>query len=476
VIDLPVQLGRMFSLDLSDAIEQGTATFLEQEPFRFNFDGADLAHAVEREAFVRLANDPSLLRAYREQGGPVRVLDSYEARVVQLLVPAAQPMLPWSIRTRSLARPAVRWARSHRRISETPVPSQDRPVCLVIGHPKFVRFAMPIIAELGAERVGILALSQDAAAASTSLSVPVSLLDQPSPLRSRRLPHRAHLADLYAAMHQHLRSTHARAVVVFEGNAPSDEVAGAAAHSLGVASVCIQHGWAPITNVGFRNMNHTRMMVWGDGFSDLLAPHNPDQRFVATGNPALDGYEVARFPSIGVEAERGVLFSLQTAAPTIPLKAMVSFLQLIEDAAESLPDIPLLVREHPGHPLADLGLSIPSASNVVDVDPRNTPLLEALDACFAVAAISSTTLLEGIALLRPALVVDELPYSPDVTQWNAGIQTNGRQAALEALVQLADPAVRAAMKPGMESFRDRFFAGASGDAAARIASAIDDVL
>jgi hypothetical protein len=100
VIDLPVELGRMFSLDLSDAIEQGTATFLEQEPFRFNFDGADLAHAVEREAFVRLANDPSLLRAYREQGGPVRVLDSYEARVVQLLVPAAQPMLPWSIRTR----------------------------------------------------------------------------------------------------------------------------------------------------------------------------------------------------------------------------------------------------------------------------------------------------------------------------------------------------------------------------------------
>ena len=106
---------------------------------------------------------------------------------------------------------------------------------------------------------------------------------------------------------------------------------------------------------------------------------------------------------------------------------------------------------------------------------RARSLMDALDASFVVASISSTTLLEGVALLRPALIVDELPYSPDLVEWGAGLQVPAA-AAVDALVTLGDPDYRRGFEPGMERVREHFFAGARGDAAARHAHLVDGLL
>ena len=112
--------------------------------------------------------------------------------------------------------------------------------------------------------------------------------------------------------------------------------------------MCIQHGWAPVTNVGFRNLEHTAIAVWGDGFAELLAPGNPGATFAPVGNLSLRVEGTPGPLTERVGRGRGVLFSLQTVAPTIPRDAMVSFLAVIQAAAERLPNVPLLVREHPG--------------------------------------------------------------------------------------------------------------------------------
>ena len=73
-------------------------------------------------------------------------------------------------------------------------------------------------------------------------------------------------------------------VVVPEGNTPEDEILARVAERHGIASACIQQGWSPILHPAFHNLSYGAMLVWGEGFADLLAPANPRQRFIATGN------------------------------------------------------------------------------------------------------------------------------------------------------------------------------------------------
>ena len=467
--ELSAEQGRHFPVELSDAIERASSALAD----RLMHDGNSLSHAAEREAFARLVNDPSLTRVYAAGTGSVDVLDEYERIAVQELVPAAQARISPRARLRQALRPTARRVRARR--SPHDAPGAQRAVWFALHHPKFLRFVLPLISEFGADRVGVLALSeevQNAAAAeqiATRLVVPRVRASEPTNLL------RPHLADLLESLRHALTAGGARAVLVCEGNAPSDSLIGIAARSLAIPSVCIQHGWAPVSNVGFRNLGHTTIAVWGEGFAELLAPGNPGADFAAVGNLSLRAEGTPGPLTERIGRGRGVLFSLQTVAPTIPRKAMVSFLEVIQTAATRLPDVPLLVREHPGHPLASLGLALPTGANIVDAHPARVALMDALDASFAVASISSTTLLEGVALLRPALIVDDLPYSPALVDWHAGLQVPS-SAAVDALATLADPDYRRTFEPGMQRVREHFFAGARGDAAARLARLVDDLL
>jgi hypothetical protein len=172
----------------------------------------------------------------------------------------------------------------------------------------------------------------------------------------------------------------------------------------------------------------------------------------------------------------GVLFSFQTIAPTIPSSAMQGFARFAEAAAERFPHLTMLMREHPAHPLSSLGLKVSSAPNVLDASPDRMGLVSALNQSLAVVSISSTTLLEGILGLRPALILDELPYSPDVAGWNAGLQVRGGEEALDALARLADPNFRNAMHAGMNAFRERYFGGPPGGAATRTAGLLMELV
>jgi hypothetical protein len=458
-----------FSRELSDAIERTSADMQGA----FMHDGANLVHAAEREAFARLVNDPGLARAYIERGGVVSVLDAYEAHIVAELVPGTRTEVSLARRVRTSARPVVRRLRSQLPRPRATAPT-IRPIWLVTHHPKFVRFAEPLIDAIGSSHVGVLALSPLAfAAVPTDVA---ALLITPRPSGGSSRGGRPHLRDLFDAVRHELDRQGARVAIVFEGNAPGDEVAGAAARAAGIASLCLQHGWAPASNVGFRNMTHTSMAVWGEGFAELLRPDNPNQSFVVTGNLTLDAHGAGGPLTDRVGRSRGILFSLQTVAPTISLTAMQEFVELIAAGAARLPDVQIIVREHPGHALSALGIAVPEAPNIVVAHPTDVTLADALDASFAVASISSTTLLEGVATLRPALIVDTHRYRPDIEAWGAGLQPSGRDAALDALVRLSDPAARATFEPGMHAFRDHFFAGEPGGAAERLSAVVREMV
>ena len=96
-------------------------------------------------------------------------------------------------------------------------------------------------------------------------------------------------ALLHAAntMLQAIEALKPSCVVTVEGNSPLDSVMSEVCIGLGIPCYCIQQGWSPYVHVGFRNLNFTKMFVWGEHFAKVLKPFNSSQSFVISGSHAL---------------------------------------------------------------------------------------------------------------------------------------------------------------------------------------------
>jgi hypothetical protein len=470
--DLRADRGHDFVLAVCDAIETAVGEWTARDPDAFLVGASRLDHAVELELFIHVVNRWDLHAAYAEgTAASMHARDALEQRVLQLVAARCAGRVDIDIphESRSFRR-SVRRALS--RVRPTRV-LQDEPVglpqgavaCFVFNHPKFVRYTAPLIRHLGVDRCMAIALAGTEEAVE-GLGIPAVPF----------APTREGLAGEYEHLHALLEATRPRVVVIVEGNAPIHEVANQAAHDLGIATLCIQQGWASMVHTGFRNMSFDSMAVWGRGFAALLEPHNPHQHFDVTGSLSLDpGFdESAPVPEVNRPA---VLFALQVVAPTIPYRAIRSFLSLIDDVAERLPQAALLVREHPGHPIAAQGHDWTPPSRVQLVPPDRFPLRAVLDAVDVVVSISSTTLLEGVARLRPAVVVNETSvprHSPDVEAWNAGVEVATTSDAVEAICRLVENhTYRRSLEPGMKAFRAEYFAGADEPGIANVAAVVE---
>jgi hypothetical protein len=268
-------------------------------------------------------------------------------------------------------------------------------------------------------------------------------------------------------------------VVVTEGMSPGDEIVSQACHSLGIPCICIQQGWSPIIHNGFRNTSFTHMAVWGDGFRDMLAPYNPMQEFAVTGNLSFAAESVERSKQLSGGLP-SVAFFLQPSSRLIGEDHQRQVAELISRASSRFPADVLLVREHPGAPLSEVGLeSLRRLPNVRLAPATSNPLIDVIRQSRVAVSIYSTSLLEAAALGTPALVFNptSMPrYSPDVEALGIGVETDSVEAALGTIDRLLhDGTYRQSFIPAMVRFRERFFAGADEQAPVRIIELIDDL-
>jgi hypothetical protein len=276
-----------------------------------------------------------------------------------------------------------------------------------------------------------------------------------------------------------LSARRASGAVVVEGMSPLDEITSQAARSLGISSICLQQGWSPFVHAGFRGMTQSHMAVWGEGFRELLEPHNPGVEFAVTGNPVLGAEMTSGRLEEELGGRRSVAFFLQSRSAWIGPEHLRGLHSLVARTAADLPGVAVLVREHPGAPL-DAGERerIGSAPNLLMVPAADWSLREVLDAANVAVSIYSTSLLEGAALGTPAVIFNPTslpPLEPDLVRLGAATRAatvdEGREQIAAALT---DPERRAALHEGTAAVRDRYFAGgdASG-AATRLAELID---
>jgi hypothetical protein len=219
--------------------------------------------------------------------------------------------------------------------------------------------------------------------------------------------------------------------------------------------------------------------VWGEGFRDLLAPHNPGLEFAVTGNPVLGtGMSTGRLAD-QLGGRPAVAFFLQSTSSWIREEHLRGLHELVTQTAAALPEAAVLVREHPGAPLAgDERESMTVAPNVQMVPAAEWSLREVLGATTVAVSIYSTSLLEGAALGTPAVIFNptSLPQlEPDLVSLGAAVRAETTAEALGSIRRIAtDAEHREALRAGTIAVRDRYFAGGdAAGAAERVAALID---
>lgn len=498
-------LGYQYTVALCSAIESATASPERRKPDAYAYRGRTLRYALERQLYVELVNNERLYELFRESsvGRPrsrVELRSHIDRRVARLTcggrsagrVKRSGPRL--SQRAIGKLRATLRAsAASLRRgdaagtvstVTRAPaLPGHEKPVCVLLHQPKFLRFVRPVLGLLPQDGVAVLSRDSELREQVEDLGLLfVSLESRAGPDRTdvagaglREHPYLTWQFDCLAA---ELTRLGARCVVVVEGNHPLDELANQACRLLDIPCVCLQQGWSPIVHNGFRNMSFSSMFVWGEGFAELLASHNPEQTFVVTGSPVLDAADTASDRlAATLSGRKAITFFLQPLSPLIAPDHLEELSALIRETARRFLDVQVLVRDHPGIGRHLEGLE--DAGNILLVPPTAYGLAEVLASSTAAISIYSTTLLEAAAMLVPPVAYNmtSLPrYWPDLEAAGAGTEVREREAALSVIERLVtDDAYRDGFLPGMTAVRERFFAGADGGATERIAARIADL-
>ncbi len=415
--------GFAFSTGLSDAIcEVVAGTDL-------TVGELELGPAVQRQLFIDLVNRPALYDAFLAGRGPVPLANRLEAEVAALLVPrAALTVLarPPALETAARLR---RWVRRR-----PPASVGERHVLAAVVHPKLERFLEPVLA-----------------------GVPVTFVDRfdGRPPRGASRPLRDYPRLLGAAdrLTRELVETRARVAMAAEGNAPVDAVLAAVARRQGVPSVVLQQGFPAYVHAGFRGLPFDRMLVWGPGFAEALAPHNGSIDFEIVGDHMVE-------PAASGTREAVSVF-FQGTSDLIAPAHLDELGELTIELAAAVPRV--IVREHPSHPIdGALERRLSSLANVELAASGDVPLAAVLNASAAAVSIYSTTLLEAVP--AGGVPVSFNPTSlPGLTPGlkSVGYEVRDRSAALSAVL-----AVLAGERFDTSEFVARYFPLLGAEAAA----------
>lgn len=350
---------------------------------------------------------------------------------------------------------------------------QEEIVLFAVDHKKFVKFFEPVTRNLSIpyayllhpqtgiksllSSIGIQKYLIEKQLYSVNISKKINLKKQPDNFFVD-LPLVANLYNYYYAT---LKKLKPKCVVVPEGNHIQDEIINQIGKQLSIPVICLQQGWSPIIHNGFRHMSYTKMLVWGQGFADLLQPYNPSQKFVITGSHIVKYRSVNSVNS--ATTRKGISFFLQSPNKLGNTTTWHQFLELIRWTAKEFVEVPILVREHPQFLLPSKERKrLQAYSNVKLVSPSSYSLAAVLADSMLVVAIYSTTILEGIAagVLPLIFNVTSMPsYYPDVQAAGAGIEVKNLEAAKQALRRvITDQTYIFQFEAGMKKFRNQYFA------------------
>lgn len=455
------EIGYRYVLALCDAIETYLKDAKKKDSQVFTYRGSPLEYALSRTLYSSFATHARLTEEYARTG--ILTLPHELTNRKRLL----RTIAGWLLRASGCQR-LIRFIRTF--ATPTLVNGAPPKILLCIESERFARFMEPIARQIQTP-YAYLTYNEDAAAYLKSVGLPCISISS-SGKRIMRLAQKESLLSRFGIIEKYdlLEDTFRRirpmSVVVIEGNAAFDETVNQLAKKYGAASICIQQGWSPIMHNGFRNMSYTKMLMWGDGFSKLLAPYNPHQHFVSTGNHCI---ELADRASKNKGEKIIIGFLPQRPTNILTKECFNEFLDLIPWAAHTFKNAEIRVSEHPTVRNTQKLQELSSYKNVAFVSSRTHSLQEIIGGNDVSLSIYSSTILESIAVGSIPLIVNvtSMPrYSPDVANAGAGIEVHSAEEARIKLAELVSPGALEPFRAPMKKFREEYFAR-GGDEALR---------
>lgn len=456
-----------FYMAITEVVLALMARARRDNPEQLRYDGLDLSHALEAALYFTGVHDPGLLLLHEN---PVDVsgvsrLGSPLARLIALQG-FAQGAALRAVHRRNIMLNTVKdiWRSVRPRVSDRHVALEPEaraaPILFLGRSPRFTRYLIPLAETLRGECAFLVpAVESEVLAMVCQRGFPCQVYgpgDTPQGNMGRMISdYGRQLASEAQAFADVLTQMNAKLVVVPEGNAPHDEILARVAEKHGIASACVQQGWSPFLHPAFHNFHYDVMLVWGEGFADLLAFASPRQRYLSTGNFHLSE------PVDGAGA--GILFLLQGFDDWLGGRhGAEAMLALVEGVAEALPERAIFVRPHPVVPLPnEVRTRLKRLSNIYIESPIEVSLAQAFaKSCISVSAYS-TAILESIAAGVVPLIFNTagIPrYWPDVAEAGAGLEIREPAQALQVLIALArDERARLSFQGPMAAFSARFF-------------------
>jgi hypothetical protein len=472
-----------FHVALSDQAESLVRQLRAQDPGAFLYKGLDLGRAFALYVLYTAAQDPALYAWYEKSQGRGGHARPFSEDLAHLLARhwfgAMVPPLSLRLVLRRILRRQKRWLGDPRR---RPLHGQNYPPhCEVVFFAQVTRFARylePLPDCFPGRHTWLVPAepwSEDLQRQLFDTSRPFltigTLRPSLAPIGSALRRYAPELALESDAMDVALSRLSPKVIVLPEGNHPRDEIINRVAKRRGIAVLCLQQGWSPLVHAGFRNMDYSTMTVWGPGFSSLMSPANPKQRFCVTGHHKLHKPGGGPHPL-------GILFLCQGSDKWIGAGGEKLHLALAERLAAARPQLSVIVRPHPALSLApELVSRLVRYSNVQIQNAAQVSLADAFAGVQLSVSIFSSTILESAAagVIPIVFNMTSMPrYQPDVEAAGAGIEVRTLDEACEAILPLLDDdARRAAMVARLPDFAGAYFAHYADDAVARIVAEIE---
>jgi hypothetical protein len=445
------QLRYRYVLELCNSIEKHIDECEKSNPDAFFYRAQNLRYAVEHGLFTLSLDDPviqSLYQDYHEQNlKKAYYLDSSVKKpLVEILLSAdISKKLHVKVPFKSRLKRFVLFNRLGNFIYHYSTKillklygykpkAIDGHILGYVIHEKFMRYLDPIGKKMTSP-FSFMSFNQPALFKFTrSNSLFILENSFPNQAYSKHFESFPNIIALFESAYQSFSKTRPKAVIVPEGDSLYYETLNQVCKLLNIPCYCIQHGFPPIMVTSVKNMNYSKMLVWGEEFAKLLKSYSPEQSFAITGNHIV---KKATFKP----DNSWISFFLQATTSIISEEAWQQFLSLIKYTAKHF-DYTIAVREHPSYPLTEHEkASLLACPNIKLVPASEYSLDQVLSQSILSVSIFSTTIIESLIKGVVPLIVnltDAPHYSPDLAGKNAAVEVHSVEEAKQALHKLLD--------------------------------------
>ncbi len=275
-----------------------------------------------------------------------------------------------------------------------------------------------------------------------------------------------------------------KSLVFTEGSSYEEDILSRIAFKYDVPTVRVQYGRAGILYNGYRNLIYDKMLMWGEGFIERLKQVSPSPSYIVTGshvldsNFALDSNDLSKIENISKGKEL-ITIVTQPICATIDDEDYALLVRCVEFILQNKNDYLVLVRKHPAdncNMLSDLQKVY--SDNIVITQADDLNIMSVIRSSKYLIGFYSTMLSEAVAvgvlpIILPLKNSNQIFPAPE--EEGAAIKIQSKDQLESVLDYVLSNSVYTDYKAAMENFRNKYFYKMDGKSVERVCNEINRI-